>query len=191
MDGKKIKRVVSTNLLGVTISNTLTWNEYVNNICAKASKSIYYLTQLKQAGVSQSYLIQIYKSVVRPVMEHASMVWHPGLPKYLSGELENVQRRALRVTSPSLRYNEFLATTGLPTLSFLATTGLPTLSQRRQDSCKQYFSDMENINHKLHHLLPNKRTIEHNLRNSNIYAKPCVKTKRSLGSVINWCLADQ
>ena len=168
MDSKKIKRVVRTKLLGVTINNTLTWNEHVTNICAKASKRIHYLTQLKRAGVSQSDLIQIYKSVVRPVMEYASIVWHPGLPKYLSDELENVQRRAVRVISPSLSYNEFLA-----------TTGLPTLSQRRQDSCKQYFSDME------------KRTIEHNLRNSKIYAKPFDKTKRSLGSLINWCLAYQ
>ena len=69
MDGKKIKRVVSTKLLGVTINNSLTWNEHVTNICDKTSKRIHYLTQLKRAGVSQSDLIQIYKSVVRPVME--------------------------------------------------------------------------------------------------------------------------
>ena len=83
----------STKLLGVTINNSLIWHEHVTNICAKTSKRIHYLTQLKRAGVSQSDLIQIYKSVVRPVMEYASMVWHPGFPKYLSDVKSYVSAR--------------------------------------------------------------------------------------------------
>ena len=153
MGGVTIDQVPEAKILGVTISNQLTWNTHVSNICAKASKRIYYLLQLKRAGIQQKDLIQIYKSVIRPVVEYASVAWHPGLPKYLSVDIENIQKRALKVIFPHQSYEEALN-----------NSGLSSLHQRRKDSCIQYFSDMQKDHHKLHHLVPPKRNLRHNLR---------------------------
>ena len=46
-------------LLGVAISNDLTWNKHVDNIIAKAGKRVYMLYQLKRAGIDQHDLVTI------------------------------------------------------------------------------------------------------------------------------------
>ena len=71
-------------MLGVTISNNLTWSKHVDNIVSKAGKRVYMLYQLKRAGISQLDLVKIYVLVIRPVLEYACPVWSTNLPKYLS-----------------------------------------------------------------------------------------------------------
>ena len=67
--GKVVERVDHVKLLGITLSNDLTWKSHVDNIVKKAGKIMYMLYQLKRAGVNQADLITIYISVVRPVVE--------------------------------------------------------------------------------------------------------------------------
>lgn len=43
-----------------------------------------------------------------PVSEYACRVFHSGLPKYLSEELENILRRSLRIIFAVLGYQEAL-----------------------------------------------------------------------------------
>ena len=79
-----LERVEHANMLGVTISNNLTWSKHVDNIVSKAGKRVYMLYQLKRAGISQNGLVKIYVSIIRPVLEYACPVWSTSLPKYLS-----------------------------------------------------------------------------------------------------------
>ena len=51
IEGKEVELVASTKLLGLTIANDLTWNNHVTEITKKASKRLYFLTQLKRVGV--------------------------------------------------------------------------------------------------------------------------------------------
>ena len=51
IEGKEMGLVTSAKLLGVTITNDLTWNDHVTKITQNASKRLYFLTQLKRAGV--------------------------------------------------------------------------------------------------------------------------------------------
>ena len=64
IEGKLVERVDHVKLLGVTLSNDLTWKRHVDNIMKKAGQRIYMLYQLKRAGVNQADLV----SVVRPVI---------------------------------------------------------------------------------------------------------------------------
>ena len=66
-----LERVEHAKMLGVTISNNLTWSKHVDNIVSKAGKRVYMLYQLKRAGISQLDLVKIYVSVIRPVLEYA------------------------------------------------------------------------------------------------------------------------
>ncbi len=94
--GIDVEQVDHAKLLGVTISNDLSWNKHVENIVKKAGKRLYMLYQSKRAGISQSDLATVYLSVARPVLEYACPVWHTNVQQYLSGNIETIQKRALR-----------------------------------------------------------------------------------------------
>ena len=102
-------------MLGVTISNNITWSKHVDNIVCKAGKREYMLYQLKRAGISQTDLVKVYVSIIRPVLEYACPVW--SLPKYLSDAIEMIQKRVLRSIHPGLHYDDILALVGLQSLN--------------------------------------------------------------------------
>ena len=63
--------------------------------------------------------LALFKAIVRPHLEYASVVWSP-LYKKDRIQIENVQRRATRIV-PSLKglnYSERLKRLGLPTLEY-------------------------------------------------------------------------
>ena len=72
----------------VTVGQSLKWNEHVANICSKLNKRLYFLKQLKQAGMSTGDLLCFYKSVIRPVAEYACHVWHSSLTVEQSNRIE-------------------------------------------------------------------------------------------------------
>ena len=90
--GRDIAQVCHAKLLGVTISQDLTWNKHVDNIVNKAGKRLYMLYQLKRAGITQKDLVNVYVSVKRPVLEYACPVWHTNLRQYLSDNIEVIQK---------------------------------------------------------------------------------------------------
>ena len=61
----QIKLVVV--VLGLTISNDLTWNAHITEIIKKASKRPYFLIQLKRANVSEGGLSRFYTACIRSV----------------------------------------------------------------------------------------------------------------------------
>ena len=79
--GKEVELVTSTKLLGLTIANDLTWNDHVTEITKKASKRLYFLTQLKRAGVPKQDLALFYLPCVRSVIDYAAPVFFNGLPQ--------------------------------------------------------------------------------------------------------------
>ena len=87
--------VTSFKLLGVTVTDSLRWDDHIDAITAKASKRLWFLKKLKRAGVSQSDLNYYYEAVIRPVIQYACPVWHCSLTSEQSKPLEAVQRRAL------------------------------------------------------------------------------------------------
>lgn len=56
MEGEEILRVNETKLLGVIISVNLKWDAQVKYLVEKASKRLFYLRQLKHAGLSEKEL---------------------------------------------------------------------------------------------------------------------------------------
>ena len=63
----------------------------------KAGKRLYMLYQIRGAEIAQKYLVSVYVSVVRPVLEFACPVRHTNLPQYVSDNIEVIQKRALNV----------------------------------------------------------------------------------------------
>ena len=64
-------------LLGVIITEDLTWNEHCDYIHKKALKRLYVLRAQKWSGVNCEDLVLVYCSLVRSVIEYASQCGRP------------------------------------------------------------------------------------------------------------------
>ena len=100
----------------MNVSSNLKWNEHIYQVITKARKRLYFLTQLKRAKVGTNELVLFYCTCIRPILEYASPVFHNGLTKYLSNDLEMVQKRAMRITFPWTSYTDALPLAGLQQL---------------------------------------------------------------------------
>ena len=103
---KAIEVVTSVKLLELSISNDL--NCHINEISRMVSTRLYFLKQLKRAGVASKELVTFYTVCIRPIMEYACPVYHNSLPSYLSDELESLQKRAMRIIHPFVNYRDAL-----------------------------------------------------------------------------------
>jgi hypothetical protein len=111
INGKIVERVTSVKLLGLTISNNLKWNRHISHICKKVAPRLYFLRQLKRAKLPTNDLILFYSTCIRPVIEYVCQEFHDSLPKYLSDDLERLQKRAFRIIFPEQHYKEALRNT--------------------------------------------------------------------------------
>ena len=177
IDSIDVEQVDHAKLLGVTISHDFSWNKHVENIVKKAGKRLYMMYQLKRAGISQSDLVTVYLSVVRPVLEYACPVWHTNLQQYLSDNIETIQKRALRCIFGGASYAEILS-----------NVGWQTLKDRRDCICKKnYFNGMKSQTHKLHHLLPDERHVNYEMRQSKLYPLPSFSHANEPAVQLNEC----
>ena len=70
--GKPVETGSSFKLLGVWISNDLSWNTHVDMVLKKANSRLYALRLLKKAGLQASHIVQIHISFIRSRIEYAS-----------------------------------------------------------------------------------------------------------------------
>lgn len=86
--------------LGVFVDNKLTFKEHVAQSTAKATQVVG-VTRRSFNHLTVSMFLQLYKSLVRPLLEYGHCVWQPQL-KGLCSDVEDVQRRATKLLA-SLR----------------------------------------------------------------------------------------
>ena len=148
----------TVKLLGLNISSDLRWNCHVAEISKKVASRLYFLKQLKRANIPAKDLLIFYLTCIRLVTEYACPVFHNALPAYLSAELEQLQKRVMRIIFPFVPYSDALH-----------QANLETLSRRRQSiTTKLFYSITCNSDHKLHELLPPRNNCESNLRRRGI-----------------------
>ncbi len=165
--------------MGLIFSSDLTWGKHVDYIVAKASKRLYVIYQLIRAGIPVADVIIVYCSLIRSILEYACQVWHCGLTKSQSDEIENVQRRCLRIIFRELSYKDALQ-----------ITELELLSTRREKSVIKLFNEVKGTSHILNSLLP-LRIFENDwmlTRDTYPFRIPAVRTERPLRSFIYYCI---
>ena len=64
INGKDLSMVENAKILGITISNNLKWNYHVEQAIKKANRRLYFLVQLRRAGVGAKSLIKFYCTVI-------------------------------------------------------------------------------------------------------------------------------
>jgi hypothetical protein len=106
-------------------------------------------------------------------------VWHPGLTKAQSEDLERVQKRCFKIIWPNLSYSDALS-----------VSGVARLSVRRENLVRSVFNEIKQPTHVLNHLLPLKNsdaTIT-NTRDTCPFRTPRCRTERFCRSFIVYCL---
>ncbi len=116
-------KVNSYKYLGVIISSNLSWNEQVNSVVLKASRSLGFVRR-NISSCRRETKLQCYKSLVRPHLEYAVCGWDPFLASHIH-LLEMTQRRAARFICN--RYDRTASVTEM-----LEDLELHSLQKRRQ-----------------------------------------------------------
>ena len=147
--------------MGLTISDDLSWNLHVSDIIRKANKRMYFLILLRRAGIPSSDIICFYCTCIRPLLEYCAPVFHHAIPKYLSDDLQRIQKRALHIITPGNSYRENLA-----------CHGLRSLQSRRM------------CNQRMCSLFPPKHSAKYNLRHTRQFSLPRFRTERFKRSFI-------
>jgi len=93
----------------------------------KATKSLYFLKQLKRAGLPSNHLFHYYSTVIRPVLEYCIPVWHYALTKGQTEQLEAIQKRAIHII---LNFSS----------GMLTAAKLTTLASRMRGNLQKNFS---------------------------------------------------
>ena len=97
MNDTNLDKRKSTKLLGIWISDDLSWSRNCKEITIKAFSRLSMLTKLKYVGVSVEDLLDIYKLHIRSITEYCSVVFHSRLTKEESDKLERIQRVCLKI----------------------------------------------------------------------------------------------
>ena len=157
----QVEIVSSLKLLGVYITSDLTWSVYCIHIIKKSNKRLYALRKLKKSGVASSDILFVYCTIIRSILEYASVVF-ANLPQSLSNDLEKVQKRALSIIYPNCSYEDALKVAGIDSLELL-----------RNVACKRFGETIlpGNPLYPIIHNCPEPQNHAYNLRANNVAKK--------------------
>ena len=95
--GEYLEVVETKKLLGIIITSDLKWSANTEFICKKGYNRLWMLRRLCSLGATPSELFDIYVKQIRPILELAVPVWHPGLTIQDAMKIERVQKSAFHI----------------------------------------------------------------------------------------------
>ena len=168
VNGTTLGRADIVKLLGVQLSNDLSWDPHVEFIVQKAQSRLFCLNMLRRAKMSARDIIAIFCLKIRPILEYAAYVWHPGLTTEQTEAIEAIQKRACGIAITGVDYD--CATKEL---------ALTHLEERRVELCKSFFEKIQTPTDKLLRILsPIQECIKKTTRKHKKYALPKAHTNR-------------
>ena len=118
-----------SKLLGIWITEDLSWAKNCQEICKKAFSRLSMITKLKYVGVSIEDLLDIYILFIRSVTEYCAVAFHSSLTKEQSEKLEKIQKTSLKV---------MLGESYVSYSAALEMCNLQTLYERRERRCLDF-----------------------------------------------------
>ena len=104
--------------IGVTFDKNLKFDVHISNTVNKANQRLGLIRRTFEYMESDTFLM-LYTSLVRPLLEYATVIWSPWMKKDIIA-IEQVQRRATKLVKDiqHFSYEERLIKLGLPTLIY-------------------------------------------------------------------------
>ena len=145
--GARIDSTSSLKALGFIFNTEGDVKDQVESLCKRFRTRTWALRDLKKSGFSESELISVYKSTIRPVIEYSAVIYHSMLTAELSYYIEKQQFRALK----NIYGNQYSHG------RLLELSNLPTLEQRRIEASVRFANKMAN-NPRFQHHFKKKRS---------------------------------
>jgi len=155
------------------------WQAHTDAISHKAANRLDFLGILKTSSLKPHHLLHFYLTVIRPVLEYCSVVWHHCLTEAQSETLEAIQRRALRIIYPP--------TIGMPYTFVLTLPKLASLHDRRKHINRQFLRSISSSCISSLLPIPRNHDVTSRLRAASVYPRPVTRTKRYT-SFINYSI---
>ena len=95
INGVQIKRVKTFKFLGLTLNETLTWNDHIQLTSVKISRAIGVMGRLR-SFLPRSILLTIYHSLIACHFNYNLLVWGHDV-----GQVFNLQKKAIRIINGS------------------------------------------------------------------------------------------
>ena len=137
-DGTKIECISETKLVGVVLSDNLSWKQNTQYICQKARQKLWILRRMIKLELDTWILFDVYTKEVRSILELAVPAWHSGLTKQQSADIERVQKISFKLILGD-RYVSYE--------NACKVFSTQTLEQRREKLCLKFaFKNFKSAN---------------------------------------------
>ena len=123
---ENLEVVTSAKLLGLVISSDLKWAQNTDYMINKTMHKILILRRLNKLGFDHSFIVDVYKSEIRSILEYAVQVWNGALTKRDSNRLEKVQKIVVKLLLRE-KYSSYTEA--------CETFGIEKLTVKRHKSC--------------------------------------------------------
>ena len=169
MDGQKLVSGDELKLLGFRFGRRPNCQAQVDAIKRSFRGRYWLLIHMRQHFYTEQELVKAYKSLVRPIAEYCSVVFHSMLTDKQDEELERLQSTALR----------YIYGYGISYRKMREDSGLMTLRQRRIDACDKFARSCA-VSDRFSSWFPttNTRRSRHTLPYKETYAR-CDRLKNS------------
>lgn len=143
VDKVSMRRVSEVRDLGVQLKSTLSFREYIIDICKKAFRRLGFILRTASGFSNVKAVTALYNALVRSQLETNSMIWTPFEAKYVL-MVERVQKKFLRF----LYFKQYgvypFFPLMYPTLFILGMVGYNELSVRREFALARYMLSILN-----------------------------------------------
>ena len=129
IEGNLVETQEEMKILGIIISNTLSWRSNTDNMCKKAYSRLWMIKRLKQAGANLEDMKDVYIKQIRSLLEFGVPVWNSGLKKEEILDIERVQRAFLHIVLGQEYHSYELARIKI---------NMETLEERRTQLCTKF-----------------------------------------------------
>ena len=89
-DGTLIEYIPETKLVGLILSEDLRWYKNTSYICQKARQKLWMLRRMVKMELDDTTMFDVYSKEVRSILELAVPVWHSGLTKKQTADIERL-----------------------------------------------------------------------------------------------------
>ena len=185
LNERKVESKSSLKILGFMFNESPTPLAHVEYIVGKYYNTAWSIFHLKKSGMSERVLVDVFKSMVRPVLEYGANVICSMLTEEENEILEQCQRKALRIIfNQNMSYSEMLIRANLPTLKMRRRTQFEkfcikmSASERFKRKWLPEREDEETIN-----LRKPKKYIEFGARTNRLFNSPLFAMRRYLNEI--------
>jgi len=155
-----LKREEKMKILGITISESLSWNSHIDEVTKRCCSHLYLLRKLKNT-LTKENLVKVYYGLIDSIINYSSPSF-VSLPVHLSQQLEYIKNRAHKIICTRK----------------CSCPILPSPTERRRKYALKIFNDMQDPSHILHALIPNR------LKYTGHYIMEATNTSRRLNQFL-------